>query len=527
MAFHGQHILGFSHSRRGDHTFSGVNPATGETLAPEFVDATPDEIDRAVDLARAAHPAFEAAGRERRAVFLERVADEVEALGDELVQRMHAETGLPRPRAVGERGRTVGQLRQFAKLVREGTWLDLRIDRAQPDRAPVPKPDVRKINRAVGPVAVFGASNFPLAFSVAGGDTASAFAAGCPIVVKGHPAHPGTSELVGDAIVRAVRALDLPEGVFSLVYGQRNEVGEHLVRHPGIKAVGFTGSLRGGKALFDLAAARPEPIPVYAEMGSINPVFLLPRALEMRGDAIARGLAASLTNAVGQFCTNPGVVVVRDGGSTESFLSALERHVFDAAPGVMLHVGIAAAYRQGLARLVNRDDVLALVQPRDLERADAQVHAAALLTTGRSFIAAEDLHEEVFGPVTLVVRCASDEEMVAVAAAVPGQLTATIHHAGDELQSHGALLAALSQRVGRVIFNGYPTGVEVCGAMVHGGPFPATTAPQTTSVGTSSIARFVRPVAYQGAPASVLPPELRDDNPDRLLRMVDGQWTRD
>jgi alpha-ketoglutaric semialdehyde dehydrogenase len=527
MTLHGQNIVGSSRSQAGDQTFFGVDPASGEALSTTFADATPQEIDRAVALAIEAHPAFEAAGREARAGLLEKIADEIEALGDELVERMHAETALPRARAVGERGRTVGQLRLFAGLVREGTWLDLRIDLARPDRAPLPKPDVRRINRAVGPVAVFGASNFPLAFSVAGGDTASALAAGCPVVVKGHPAHPGTGEMVGEAIARAVKACGLPAGVFSLVQGKSNGVGEHLVRHPGIKAVGFTGSIRGGRALFDLAAARPEPIPVYAEMGSINPVFVFPGAVKARGEAIASGLAASVTSAVGQFCTNPGVVVVRDDGDTEAFLDQLATQLRGSAPGIMLHAGIANAYRQGVRGLVARADVSVQAGANEVDAEPAQVSAAMLVTDAKAFSENPELREEVFGPVTVVVRCASEGEFLRVAASLPGQLSATIHCEDAEVDSCGALFEVLTQRAGRVLFNGFPTGVEVCGAMVHGGPYPATTAPQSTSVGTAAIHRFVRPVAYQDAPASLLPPELHDANRDGLLRMIDGQWTRE
>lgn len=531
MNLHGRHLLGSERSALGTSTYTGVDPTTGSALDPIYTDATSDEIEQAVALAQAAHPAFEQAGRARRADLLERIADEIETLGDTLLARMHAETALPLARAAGERGRTVGQLRGFATLVRDGSWLDPRIDRAQPERQPLPKPDVRSLQRALGPVAGFGASNFPLAFSVAGGDTASALAAGCPVVVKGHPAHPGTSELLGEAIARAVAALRLPAGVFSLLHGAGHEVGERLVAHPGIRAVGFTGSLRGGRALFDLAARRPEPIPVYAEMGSVNPVFLLPAAVEARGNAIAASLAASVTNGVGQFCTNPGVVVMHTGvaphsGSHDRFLDALADHLRDAAAGVMLHRGIADAYRTGLARLAEHEDVETLVPTRALDGETAEVYPAALVTDAAAFIQDEALREEVFGPVTLVVRCTSLAEMLDVARAVPGQLTATVHHEDDELQQHGELLDLLGQRVGRLVFNGFPTGVEVCPAMVHGGPYPATTVASSTSVGSAAIARFLRPVAYQDAPPEVLPAELRDANPEGLLRLVDGEFTR-
>ncbi len=529
MNLHGQHILGTARVAEGTSTFTGIDPAGvdcigGTPLEPTYTDATASEIDRAVALALDAHPEFEQRGRFHRAALLERIADEIEALGDTLLDRMHQETALPPGRCAGERGRTVGQLRAFAALVREGSWLDARIDRADPERAPIPKPDVRRIQRALGPVAVFGASNFPLAFSVAGGDTASALAAGCPVVVKGHPAHPGTSELLGEAIARAVAACELPEGVFSLLHGAGHEVGVALVQHPGLRAVGFTGSLRGGRALFDLAAARPEPIPVYAEMGSINPVFLLPDALAARGDALAAGLAASVTLGCGQFCTNPGVVVVRDAAATDRFVQVLGEQLRQAAPGVMLHGGIASAYRNGLVRMGEQPGVSWLVQGKQ-EAEGAEARSAALLTSASVFIGNETLREEVFGPVTLIVRCASDAELVEVARAVPGQLTATVLHEGDELRNHQDLLDTLTQRVGRLVFNGFPTGVEVCDAMVHGGPYPATTAPQSTSVGGTAIARFLRPVAYQDAPVAVLPEELRDANPDRLLRLVDGAWT--
>ncbi len=528
MELHGQHCLGSETSAVSAETFHAQDPTTGESLPPVYHEATQAEIDHALALATDAFRVLKSATREQRAMLLENIADEIEALGDTLLERAHLETALPMPRLGMERGRTTAQLRMFAGVLRDGAYVDARIDHAQPEREPVPKPDVRRMLQPVGPVVVFGASNFPLAFSVAGGDTASALAAGCPVVVKGHPAHPGTSELAGRAILAAVRSRGLPEGSFSLVHGAGADVGGMLVQHPSTCAVGFTGSLAGGKALFDLAAGRPEPIPVYAEMGSINPVFLLPAAVAERGPAIAQGLQQSVTLGVGQFCTNPGLVVAVDGAGTSELVGKLAELMAAAEVGTMLHAGIARSYRDGAARFAAVPGVERLT-PAELDAGSStgcEVQAMVFTTAAKTFLQTPALQEEMFGPCTVVVRCGSVDEMLKVADNLGGQLTASIHGTDAELQEHRALVESLSDRAGRLIVNAFPTGVEVCASMHHGGPFPATTAPQTTSVGSSAIQRFLRPVCYQGFPQELLPEELRDDNKAGILRLVDGEWGR-
>ncbi len=527
MTLHGKNMIAGKASGEGTPSIRAVNPVTGETLDPAFHEAAPEEIDRAVRAADAAFRANRTRPAEAWAELLERIAGEIEALGETLVERVTAETGLPEGRVRGERGRTTGQLRLFAGVVREGSWVNARIDRALPDRKPVPKPDLRRMLIPIGPVAVFGASNFPLAFSVAGGDTASALAAGCPVVVKAHPAHPGTSELVGRAVTAAVEALGFHPGTFSLVHGAAPAVGLALVRHPRTRAVGFTGSLRAGRALFDAAAARPEPIPVYAEMGSVNPVFVLPGALEARTDDLVRGLLQSVTLGAGQFCTNPGLVFARTGPALDRFVAGIEAEVARASAGTMLHAGIRSAYEEGLARWQTTEGV----RPVATGDADAETatpaRPAVFTTDAVTFEAHPHLHEEVFGPATMVVRCGSAEALERAARALPGTLTATLHGTDDDLRRHAGLVRILENKAGRLIFNGFPTGVEVCPSMNHGGPYPATTDVRSTSVGTAAVFRFARPVCFQNFPASALPPELRDENPRGLWRLVDGAFTRD
>ena len=427
-----------------------------------------------------------------------------------------------------ERGRTVGQLRLFAQVVSEGSWVDGRIDRALPERKPVPKPDVRRMLIPVGPVVVFGASNFPLAFSVAGGDTASALAAGCPVIVKARPAHPGTSELVAGAIQRAVAAAGMPEGWFSMVHGRGRTTGVYLVRHPVVKAVGFTGSAAGGRALFDAAASRPDPIPVYAEMGSINPVFLLPGALAERAERIAEGLHQSMTLGVGQFCTQPGLVVGLENDDLDRLIDALCRLVEETAPGTMLLEEILRGYRQGVEHLSKAPGVTAAAatkQPADGGR--TQAAAAVFVTDGQTLLNSKDLSREVFGPSTLVVRCENAGQLLQVARNVEGQLTATIQATEADLDEYGPLVAILENRVGRLVFGGFPTGVEVCPSMHHGGPYPATTDVHFTSVGTAAISRFARPICYQNCPESRLPDELKDQNVRNIWRLVGNILTRE
>ncbi len=518
MKAEGRHWIGGDAVRQpGGPSFHAIDPTTGGVIGPAFPDASPAEIDRAMKLAAEAFPAVAAVPRERRARFLETIAAELDRLGDAWLDAAHLETGLPLARLQGERGRTLNQLRMFAGVVRDGDYLDLCIERADPERKPLPKPDLRRINRPLGPVVVFGAGNFPLAFSVAGGDTASALAAGCPVVVKGHPAHPATSELAGSAIVAAADACGLPPGVFALLHGRTNEVGERLVRHARTAAVGFTGSLAGGRALFDIAAARPSPIPVYAEMGSLNPVFLLPRAVEMRGPKIAEGLAASCLGSMGQLCTKPGLIVLRDSPEAEECVAELRRRILAATPGAMLTPGMAANFARGTARAAATGAMTSgMTAPLTAGSESPSGPATCLGTPAlfevdvRAFLAHPELREEIFGPAAVVVRCRDDFDLLEVAEHLPGALAAAVHHADPaEAVAYADLIEQVARRAGRVVFNGYPTGVEVTAAMMHGGPYPATTASAFTSVGADAIKRWLRPVAFQDAPVAILPTELR------------------
>ena len=522
MERHGKNIIACE-------AVSGDGERFGSRLAgAQFEEATAAQVDRAAEAAEAAFDAYRRVPAAERALFLERIGAEIEALGDELLATANQETSLPiAERLAGERGRTVNQLRMFAELIREGSWVEARIDRALPDRKPVPKPDLRRMLVALGPVAVFGASNFPLAFSVAGGDTASALAAGCPVVVKAHPAHPATSELVAGAIVKAARETGMPAGVFSMLHSTRNEIAIALVKQPRIQAVGFTGSLRAGRALFDAAASRPDPIPVYAEMGSVNPVFLLPGALAERAEALAEGLKNSVTLGVGQFCTCPGLAVGLQEARFTQFSEKLRELVTQASPGPMLYAGILQAYDAGVKALSAIEGVQTFQASTtgDLSRIEAR--PSLFTTDAATFSAHRQLQEEVFGPSTVVVGCASREEMESIARNLEGHLTATIHGTEADLADYAWLVDILERKAGRLIFNGFPTGVEVCPSMQHGGPYPATTDARTTSVGTAAISRFARPVAYQNFPQAALPPELRNDNPRGIWRLLDGQLNRD
>jgi NADP-dependent aldehyde dehydrogenase len=518
---------------RGDHFLAGVaeagvgaafqatDPLSGSALPPEYRDASKEQVQCACGAAAAAAAAFAATPPAVRARLLRAIADGLLALGDALVDRVAAETALPATRVQGERGRTILQLQQFAALIEEGSWVDARIDRADPRRQPQPKPDVRSMRVPLGPVAVFGASNFPLAYSVAGGDTASALAAGCPVVVKGHPAHPGTSELVGRVVADAVRACALPAGVFSLLHGREHAVGATLVEHPAIAAVGFTGSHSGGRALFDLAARRPRPIPVFAEMGSMNPVVVLPQALAQRGAAIAEQVAASALLAQGQFCTSPGIVCWIDGPGGEAFAVTLRARIAASQGGPAVHPSIRAGFERAVAEVTELPTAVAARAGASGAAATAvcptlfTADAAAVLTNSR-------LRREIYGPAVLAVCCGGAAELRDVVAAFDGQLTGTVHAAGDDLAAHADVVALLRQRVGRLVANGVPTGVEVCGAMVHGGPYPASTDARFSAVGVTSITRWTRPLCWQDWPAAALPLELRDDNPLGLARIVDG-----
>jgi NADP-dependent aldehyde dehydrogenase len=504
-------------------TFRARRPDTGEEFGPSFAEATPEDVDAAARRAESAFGAVREASPEVRAAFLHGIGEEIVALGDELIETASAETALPAGRLRGERGRTVGQLGMFAEVVEEGSWVEARIDPAQPDRTPAPRPDIRRMLIPMGPVAVFAASNFPLAFSVAGGDTASALAAGCPVVCKAHPAHPATSALVAGAIERAAAASGMRAGVFSLLQGVGHEVGLALVRHPLITAVGFTGSLRGGRALFDAAAARPTPIPVYAEMGSVNPVFLLPSAVAARAEALGAGLAGSITLGVGQFCTNPGVLVGLKGEGFDRLTTALREGIGASTSATMLYPGIGVGYRAAVAgvRAAGAVDVLA-----EAEAAGEGALGRPVLfsTSARTFLERPELQHEVFGPASILVAADSADELESIAERLEGQLTASIHGTEEDLLRHQRLIRILERKAGRLIFNGFPTGVEVGHAMHHGGPYPATTDSRTTSVGSAAITRFARPVAYQDFPEATLPPELQDWNPRGIRRMVDGNF---
>jgi NADP-dependent aldehyde dehydrogenase len=510
-----------SKARQATARFRSQDPASGEDLTPDYSSACADDVAEACALAAAAAPAFGASHPEQRAAFLETIAREIEAIGDELIVRAMQESGLPRPRLEGERGRTTGQLRLFAAFVRQGDWIDATIDPALPDRTPLPRPDLRRMNMAIGPVAVFGASNFPLAFSVAGGDTASALAAGCPVVVKGHPAHPGTGELVARAIQRAVAACDLHEGVFSYLPGETHALGEALVADPRIRAVGFTGSRGGGLALMRIAAARKEPIPLYAEMSSINPVVLMPAALASRGAELAQGFVQSLTMGAGQFCTNPGLVIAMDGPGLDGFVAAAAQALASSPPQTMLSCSIHESFSKGVAALIEHEAV-EMVARGQQESGANQAVAALFQTSAERFLQDAALGHEVFGSSSVIVRCRDLAEMVQVIAGLEGQLTATLQLDEGDLADARVLMPVLADRAGRVLANGWPTGVEVAHAMVHGGPFPATSDGRTTSVGTLAIYRFLRPVAFQNLPAALLPGALADDNPHRLARRIDG-----
>jgi 2,5-dioxopentanoate dehydrogenase len=510
--------------------FRAVDPADGTALEPEFQFADGKLVARAVELAEAAFEPFRAAPVEQRARLLELAADEIDAVTEAAAERAHRETGLPLPRLTGEVGRTTGQLRLFAAALREGSWNGARIDHALPDRKPARRPDVRQRRVPVGPVAVFAASNFPLAFSVAGGDTASALAAGCPVVVKAHDAHPGTSEIVAAAVTRAVAASGLPAGVFSMVYADGPTVGVELVTHPAIAAVAFTGSRRVGLSLVAAAASRPVPIPVFAEMSAVNPVFLLPGRLSEAAAELGAAFVGSLTLGAGQFCTNPGIVIGIDGPDLDRFSGAARDAVAASPAAPMLTGRIAAAYADGATRLAGHPGTEVIAQGADPGREDGRASwgcAALVATTGDEFLAARELHDEVFGASSVIVRAADPSQLLDIARAMEGQLSATVHANDADAPLAVDLLPALERLAGRILFNGWPTGVEVVPSMVHGGPFPATSDGRTTSVGTLAMDRFLRPVAYQDVPDYLLPDAVRESNPDGLLRLVDGAYGRD
>jgi NADP-dependent aldehyde dehydrogenase len=522
----GKNYIGNQQSAKGNKTFTTFNPVLNQKNTTVFTEATSQEIDAAVTLAAEAFQEFRTISGAKKAEFLNAIADEILALEDALIETYCSETGLPEGRAKGERGRTIGQLRSFATLVAEGSWVEATIDTAQPNREPMPRLDIRKMNIPLGPVVVFGASNFPLAYSTAGGDTAAALAAGCPVLVKSHPMHAGTGALVASAIHKAAEKTGMPNGVFSNLNSSGIEVGQQLVSHPKVKAVGFTGSIQGGRALLDLAAKREEPIPVFAEMGSINPVVILPKALENRNEALAKTYASSITLGTGQFCTNPGLIIGIKSAAFNSFINQLSQEIMDINPSCMLHPNIKKAYKANKEKVMAQDHV---VVTADYASDVAENHAqqAVVSIEGNTFLENPSLHIEVFGPFSMVVQCDNALQLEQVIASLDGQLTGTVIADNDEISEYSKSIAALQNRVGRIIFNGVPTGVEVCESMVHGGPYPASTDSRFSAVGISSIKRWVRPFSYQSWPNYVLPDELKNENPLSIFRTIDGQRTKD
>ncbi|HVU53908.1 MAG TPA: aldehyde dehydrogenase (NADP(+)) [Puia sp.] len=526
MAITGANFIGFRNSAAGDKTFQAFSTAKNDHLPEKFVIATENELQSAIALATQAFTEYSALSYFQRAEFLEAIAKEIMALGDSLIERCAWESGLPVARITGERKRTCDQLQLFATLLKEGWWMDARIDRAQPERQPLPRPDIRRMLIPLGPVAVFGASNFPLAFSTAGGDTVSALAAGCPVIVKAHSSHPGTNALVASAIIKAAQDTGMPEGVFSSLY-LSHEYGVRLVRHPGIKAVGFTGSRSVGMTLFNAAVSRPDPIPVYAEMSSVNPVILLEGAMQAKREEIAKGLAAAVTMGAGQFCTNPGLVIVRESEASKMFLDEFAGQMKNTLPATMLNKAIYQAYRAGVKDLQGANGITLLATACEGREENYQAQPVAHTVNGADFISNKGLSGEIFGPATLVVICKDERELQEVLHSLEGQLTATLHATAEDGSEARAVAGIVVQKAGRIIYGGYPTGVEVCHSMQHGGPFPSTTDSRCTSVGTGAIYRWLRPVAFQGFPDHLLPEALQKANPLHISRLVDGEWTKD
>lgn len=517
----GKNYIGNQLSAKGTKTYTTFNPQTNTENITVFTEATSDEINEAVKLASDAFETYSKKSGKEKAVFLRTIAEEIENLGEKLIETYTSESGLPAGRAAGERGRTLGQLRAFAAHVEEGSWSEATIDTAQPERQPLPKVDLRKMNVPLGPIVVFGASNFPLAFSTAGGDSAAAFAAGCPVIVKSHPMHAGTGELVASAIIKAAEKTGMPNGVFSNLNSSGIEVGQELVKHPKVKGVGFTGSIRGGRALFDLAAQREEPIPVFAEMGSINPVVILPEALQTKATDWAKTYAGSITLGSGQFCTNPGLLLAIKGDGLNEFTQTLAEEIVKIEPSCMLHPNIVGAYNSNKSKVTSQDGIQVLA---DFE-GDLKVNYGGQIVSkvdGATFLANPTLHQEVFGPFSLVVECENTNQLEQILQHLEGQLTGTIIGTEEELSLNSGVVSALQNRVGRIIFNGVPTGVEVCPSMQHGGPYPASTDSRFTAVGVDSIKRWVRPFSFQSWPNNLLPDELKNENPLHILRNIDG-----
>ena len=522
----GRSLIGFREGTGTGATLHAFNPTTGAQLEPGFIPATAQEVDLAARLASDAFDSFRQTTGRERAALLRKIAQNIEAIAEEVIERAGLETALPKARLQGETARTCAQLRLFAQVAEEGSWVNARIDLADPNRKPLPKPDIRSMLRPLGPVVVFGASNFPLAFSVAGGDTASALAGGNTVIVKAHAAHPGTGELIGHAVQQAVRDCGLPEGVFSVLFGSGSQIGVALMKHPLVKAGGFTGSRTAGRILMDVAASRPEPIPFYAEMSSTNPVFILPGALRERGEQIAAGLHGSFTLGAGQFCTKPGMVFLAKSSEAAQFQNKLRELVTQSTPFHLLTKTIHSAYDTGIAERKGKSSVQIGAQAAQPESQGFCANTVLFETDAEHFLGS-DLHHEIFGPSTILVQHSSRDQVLAIARGLEGQLTATIHGTDQDLKDFADLISILETKVGRLVFNSFPTGVEVTHATVHGGPYPSTSDGRSTSVGSHAIFRFTRLVCYQGFPNASLPDELKSENPMGIWRMVDGQMTRD
>jgi len=521
----GRSLIGFREGGASGDPLYAADPSTGQSLEPAFISASAEEVDLAAHLAANAFDVYRQVSGRARGAFLRAIAAKIESIAAEVIGRAALETALSHARLQGETARTCAQLRLFAQVAEEGSWVNARIDHADPDRKPAPKPDIRSMLRPLGPVVVFGASNFPLAFSVAGGDTASALAAGNPVIVKAHPAHPGTSELVGRAIQQSVRECGLPEGVFSLLFDAGTRVGTGLVKHPLVKAGGFTGSHAAGRILMDLAASRPEPIPFYAEMASTNPVFILPGALRERSASIAAGLHTSFTMGAGQFCTKPGMVFLPEGRDAAALADQLRQLVVTSSPFHLLTKAICSSYNSSIAKRKTVSSVTLVAEGGPPASGASFAATSALFETDAASFLGSHLGAEIFGPTTLIVWHSTREQVLAIARSIEGHLTATIHGTEEDLRDYSDLIASLETKVGRLIFNGFPTGVEVTHAMVHGGPYPATSDGRSTSVGSQAIFRFARPVCYQGFPDAALPDELKEANALGIWRMVDGAQT--
>ncbi|MHB1147476.1 MAG: aldehyde dehydrogenase (NADP(+)) [Lutibacter sp.] len=520
----GKNYIGNLLSSTGKVTFKTFNPKENMENDVVFSEASDIEIEMAAAMASEAFKVFRHISGIKKSEFLNQIANEIEALGDELIKTYCLESGLPEGRAIGERGRTIFQLRSFANLVKEGSWVEATIDTADPNRQPIPKVDIRKMLIPIGPVVVFGASNFPLAYSTAGGDTAAAFAAGCPVIVKSHPMHAGTGELVASAIINAAEKTGMPNGVFSNLNSGGIDIGVALVKHPQVKAVGFTGSVGGGRALFNMASQRPEPIPVFAEMGSVNPVIILPEAAKNKGAEWAKIYAGSITLSSGQFCTNPGLILGIKSGDLTNFIEKLSEEIIKIEPSCMLHPNIIGAYETKKAIMQKQEGLLIMASFSD---GIAPNYGRQSITTveGATFLQNTALHQEVFGPFSMVVQCENAQQLSAIIANLEGQLTGTVLAENEELINYGKIINALQNRVGRIIFNGVPTGVEVCASMVHGGPYPASTDSRFTAVGINSIKRWVRPFSFQSWPNNFLPDELKNENPLGISRIIDGKST--